>query len=115
MINNLLKIFSNYTRSLDILYLLNDLKKTVRLDANEIELEKINSFCGKENLHIDISDFKVLKVEDKGKGGFSNIVKKVPLDFPDDGLYHIYISKNRERSKFLKLLENKNFLKHLKL
>jgi len=108
MIGRLLKIFSNYTRSLEILYLLDDIKKVVRLDANESELEKIREFCSEENLYLEISDFKVLKVEDKGKGGYANIVKKIPLNFPEPGLYHIYISKDGNRSKFLKLLEEQN-------
>ena len=108
MINYLLKIFSNYTRSLEILYLLNDIKKTVRLDANDAELEKIREFCDKEGLHLEISDFKVIKIGDRGKGGYANTVKKVPLDFPESGLHHIYASKDPNKSKFLKLLEDKN-------
>lgn len=108
MIDKLLKTFANYTRSLEILYLLDDVKKTVRLDANDAELEKIREFCDKEGLYLEISDFKVIKIEDKGKGGYANIVKKVPLDFPEPGLYHIYVSKDPNRSKFLKLLEDKN-------
>ena len=108
MIGTLLKIFGNYTRSLEILYLLNDIKKIIRLDANDIELENIKQFCNEKNLHLEISDFKVLKVEDKGKGGYANIVKKVPLNFPEPGLHHIYISKDGNRSKFLKLLEEQN-------
>tara|TARA_Y100000310_G_scaffold144397_1_gene143684 strand:- start:1336 stop:2178 length:843 start_codon:yes stop_codon:yes gene_type:complete len=108
MIDRLLKTFGNNTRSLEILYLLNDIKKTVRLDANDIELEKIKDFCNKENLSLEISDFKVLKVEDKGKGGYANIVKRVPITYADNGLYHLYISKDKNKSQFLKLLENKN-------
>jgi hypothetical protein len=108
MIDNLLKIFSNYTRSLEILYLLNNIKKTVRLDANDIELKNIKDFCNKENLHLEISDFKVIKIADKGKGSYANIVKKVPLNYPESGLYHIYISKDKSKAIFLKLLESKN-------
>ena len=44
MIDKLLKIFGNYTRSLEILYLLNDIKRIVRLDANEVELKIIKEF-----------------------------------------------------------------------
>ena len=109
MINYLLKIFSNYTRSLEILYLLNDIKGIVRLDANEIELKQIKEFCNKENQHIEVSNFKVIKKADKGKGGFANIVKKVPIDHPINGLYHIYISKDRTKSKFLKLTTLKRY------
>jgi hypothetical protein len=108
MTDKLLGIFSNYTRSLEILYLLKDIKKCVRLDANEIELEKIKNFCYENNLHLEISDFKVIKVIDKGKGSYSNIVKKVPLNHAENGLYHLYISKDSNKSKLLKLLENKN-------
>jgi len=108
MIDKLFKIFSNHTRSLEILYLLEDIKKAVRLDANDIELKQIRKFCNKENLHLEVSDFKVVKVIDKGKGAYANIVKKVPINYLEPGLYHIYISKDADKAKFLKLLENKN-------
>ncbi|MDP3766192.1 MAG: DUF483 domain-containing protein, partial [Nanoarchaeota archaeon] len=108
MISQLLQTFNNYTRSLEILYLLNDIKKAVRLDADETELEKIKSFCNKENLHPEVSDFKVIKIIDKGKGSYANIVKRVPLNYYGGGLCHLYISKDKNKSKFLKLLENKN-------
>jgi len=108
MIDNLLEIFSNYTRSLEILYLWNDIKKVVRLDASDVELVKIRNFCYKQNLHLEVSDFKVIKVVDDGKGGYSNIVKRVPINYPGQGLYHVYISKDKDKAIFLKLLENKN-------
>ena len=93
----LLKIFSNYTRSLEILYLLNNIKDAVRLDSNEIELRKIKEFCEKENLFLEISDFKVIKIQDKGKGGYANIAKKVPISYLNHGLYHIYLSKDKNK------------------
>ncbi len=108
MIGKLLPVFNNYTRSLEILYLLNGIKKAVRLDANGAELEKIKDFCNEERLHLGISDFKVVKIADKGKGNYANIIKKVPLNYPIGGLYHIYISKDKNKSNFLKLLESKN-------
>ncbi|MEK6949260.1 MAG: DUF483 domain-containing protein [Nanoarchaeota archaeon] len=108
MIDELRKTFGNYTRSLEILYLLNNIKKIARLDANEIELEKIKEFCNKEKLHLEISDFKVVKISDEGKGKYANTVKRAPLNRLGDGLYHIYISKDETRVKFLKFLENKN-------
>ena len=108
MIDELLKIFSNYTRSLEILYLLNGLKKAVRLDTNELELEKIKTFCDENSLFLEISDFKLIKEMDQGKGGYANIVKKVPLSNSQQGLKHVYISKDKNQSKFLKILENKN-------
>tara|TARA_Y100000031_G_scaffold118342_1_gene131609 strand:- start:4122 stop:4964 length:843 start_codon:yes stop_codon:yes gene_type:complete len=108
MIDRLFKIFSNHTRSLEILYLLNDIKNIVRLDSNEIEFKKIKDFCDKENLNLEISDFKVVKVVDKGKGAYANMVKKVPINYLEHGLYHIYISKDADKAKFLKLLEKNN-------
>ncbi|MBI2651287.1 DUF483 domain-containing protein [Candidatus Woesearchaeota archaeon] len=108
MVSKLLKIFGNYTRALEILYLLNNIKKSVRLDANEIELEKIAKFCKEENLCMEISDFKVIKAVDKGKGNYANTAKKVSINYPYNGFYHIYISKNKSVAKMLKLVENKN-------
>ena len=108
MIDKLIKIFGYYTRSLEILYLLNDIKKTVRLDANELELKNIKNFCDENNLDLEISDFKVIKIMDEGKGNYANTVKKVSINNPEPGLYHVYISKDKNRTKFLKLLEYKN-------
>ena len=108
MIENLKFFFGNNTRALEILYLLEGIKRAVRLDANEIELGKIKEFCQKENLHFEVSDFKVVKITDDGKGKYSNIVKRIPLNYFDRGLYHVYISKDKAIAKFLKFLENKN-------
>ncbi len=108
MIYTLLPIFSNYTRSLEILYLLNGIKKAARLDANEIEIEKIKGFCNKNSLYLEVSDFKAIKIADEGKGGYSNIVTRVPINHSNDGLYHVYISKDKNKAKFLKLLESRN-------
>tara|TARA_Y100000310_G_C20678097_1_gene814246 strand:- start:185 stop:1027 length:843 start_codon:yes stop_codon:yes gene_type:complete len=108
MLDNLLKIFSNRTRSLEILYLLENIKKIVRLDANDSEFKKIKKFCDKENLSLEVSDFKVIKIMDEGKGGYANIVKRVPLSNSEQGLKHIYISKDKNKTKFLKILESKN-------
>lgn len=108
MIDELLKTFGNYTRSLEILYLLNGIKKIVRLDANEVELARIKDLCNGNNLHLEVSDFKVIKVTDEGKGGYSNIVKKIPINHSNEGLYHIYLSKDKDKTIFLRLLENKN-------
>jgi len=108
MMGKLLKFFSNNTRSLEILYLLGGIKKAVRLDANDLELEKIKKFCNDQKLFLELSDFKVIKTRDKGKRGYANIVKRVPLNNLNRGLYHLYISKDKNKSKFLKILENKN-------
>jgi len=108
MIAKLSETFANQTRSLEILYLINDIKNAVRLDANELELRKIKDFCKNKKLFLDVSDFKVVKTVDIGKGTYSNIVKKVPSHHSEQGLHHIYISKDRNKAKFLKILENKN-------
>src|SRR3989344_3341275 len=108
MIEELLKIFSNYTRSLEILYLLNDVKSIVRIDANDNELIAITKFCLEKNLSIEVSDFKLSKIIDKNKGNYSNMAKKVPISSPQTGLFHIYISKDRNKARFLKIMENKN-------
>ena len=108
MIDKLLPIFSNNTRSLELLYLINNIKQAARLDANGIELKKIKGFCSENSLYLEVSDFKVIKIADKGKGGYANIVKRVPLNNLNRGLYHLYISKDKNKSKFLKILENKN-------
>ena len=59
-------------------------------------------------MNLAFSDFKVIKVTDEGKGRYSNIVKKIPINHSNEGLYHIYISKDKDKTIFLRLLENKN-------
>lgn len=108
MIEELKKVFGTYTRSLETLYLMNGLKRAVRLDASESELKEIKMFCEENSLCIEVSDFKVIKIKDKGKGNYANIAKKAPQNYFGDGLYHAYISKDKTMSRFLKLLENKN-------
>lgn len=108
MIGKLLKVFYSCTRALEMLYLLDGIKKAVRLDANSMELEKIKKFCDDQKLFLELSDFKVIKGPDAGKGGYANIAKKVPISHSEDGLYHLYISRDKNTAKFLKLLENKD-------
>lgn len=108
MINALLETFGNKTRALEILYLIEGIKDAARLDANENELAKIRDFCSKNRIFLEMSGFKVIKAADEGKGGYANTVKKVPSSYPERGLYHIYLSKDGNKSKFLKIMENKN-------
>jgi len=108
MIDGLRQVFSNNTRSLELLYLINDIKPAVRLDANGIELKKIKGFCNENSLYLEVSDFKAIKTADEGKGSYSNIVRRVPIDYSGDGLYHTYLSKDKNKAKFLKLLESRN-------
>jgi hypothetical protein len=108
MLQELLKIFGNRTRSLDILYLLEDLKPAVRLDANDYELEFIQDFCQKNSIRMEVSDFRIKKTLDEGKGNFANMVIKVPSDGNFGGLRHLYLSKDGTIAKFLKSSENWN-------
>lgn len=105
--DKILKTFANKTRSLEMVYLLEDIKKAVRLDANPKELKNIKKFCEDHSLYLEMSDFKVVKIVDEGKGSFANIVKKVNIADPREGLSHVYISKSKDRAMFLKLLESK--------
>ncbi|MBL7056406.1 hypothetical protein ISS07_05830 [Candidatus Woesearchaeota archaeon] len=107
MINTLKEIFHNTTRSLEVLYVLENLKDVVRMDANQLEIEKIKNFCHEQRLFLEISDFKIIKETDKGKGAFSNTARKVPLNYPEEGLFHLYISKNKNKATFLKMMETK--------
>jgi len=108
MINTIRKAFFNSTRSLEILYLLEGIKNAVRLDANENEIAAIGEFCKNNGIFMEMSDFKISKKTDEGKGEYSNIARRIPTDYPGHGLYHIYLSKDSGRAKLLKILENKN-------
>jgi hypothetical protein len=108
MFNDLLKIFKNNIRSLEILYLLNDLKEVVRIDAYDEEFNLVLNFCKKNNLNIEMSDFKIIKETDKGKGLFSNKGIKTSLSSTEKGVVFLYISKSKEKAMLAKKFENES-------
>lgn len=105
MIDKLAPIFGSNTKALEMLYLWMDMKPVVRHGFYKGELEKVKEFCDKNNLALEVSQFKVI-LSDKGK--YSNKGEKVSADDPRDGMYFVYISKDKEKAILAATYELKN-------
>lgn len=78
-------VFLTRCKSLEVIYLLNNLKPVVRQGFFENELKEVMNFCKKKNLFLVKSKYKVLPTEK----GYSN--KGV---LSSDGMTFVYISKD---------------------
>lgn len=103
--NNLKNIFNRNQKIFEVLYLYHDLKDVARLSISEEKLETMKNICKIFNLKFETQDYKIKFIVDKGKGSFSNTLKRVPKGF-NSGLHLVYISKNEEKTKKAKKFEN---------
>jgi len=107
MINDFSKLFQIFNSNLpplEIIYVLADLKPCCRVLLNPAKIFELNKFCQNNNLHLELSSFKIKKMLDKGKGGFSNKIKKKSIT-DEDGLFYAYISKDKNRGEEAKYFE----------
>ena len=96
--DNLVKIIGTKIKSMELLFLLNNLKPVVRHGYYDEELPKVEKFCKQNNLFLVKSPFKVKPVEH----GYSN--KGI---MSEDGMSFVYISKDE-------LMANKALLFEIK-
>ena len=106
MLQTLRNIFQSNIKSLEILYVLEDVKPTARIMVNEDEKDKVFNFFKEKELNYAISDFKVVK-QDKDKA-YSDKGVKVPADSDEKGYFFVYVSKDIENAKKAKKAENEN-------
>lgn len=111
MLQYLKNIFQSTIKSLEILYLLEDVKPTARIMVKEEDKEKIFNFFKEKNLSYALSDFKVLKEDDEK--AYSDKGVKVPIYNKEKGYFFVYISKDREKAEKAKILEKDNKHKEL--
>src|SRR3989338_8765868 len=107
MIPELQKVFHSITKSLEILYVIENAKPCARILAFEDEVGKIISFLDENGLNYSISDFKVLK-QTLQSDFYSDKSIKIPKSDARKGHFIIYISKNRETSEKAKAAETEN-------
>ena len=107
MISKLQQIFHSVTKSLEILYVIENAKPCARILAFEDEIAKAISFFDENNLNYSISDFKVLK-QTLQSDFYSDKSIKIPKEDSRKGHFIIYISKNREMAEKAKIAENEN-------
>jgi len=111
MLQTLRNIFQSNIKSLEILYVIEDVKPTARIMVNEDETDKVFNFFKEKELNYAISDFKVVK-QDKDKV-YSDKGVKVSIDSSEKGYFFVYVSKDIEKANAAKKSENENKHKEL--
>lgn len=107
MIPQLQQIFHSITKSLEILYVIEDAKPCARILAFEDEMGRIISVLDENNLNYSISDFKVLK-QALQSDFYSDKSIRVQKSDSRKGHFIIYVSKSRETTEKAKAAENEN-------
>ncbi len=95
MITQLSRIFGSKTKAQEILLLQHNTKDVVRQGFYDSELPTVQRYCQENNLHIEISKFKVLLADDTN---FSNKGIRIPETDKRPGMYLVYISKDQEKT-----------------
>ncbi len=106
MLEKLLNIFKTRIKSLDILYVIEDIKPAARIMAKKEELPNIEVFCSKNGLFIEQADFKIAMLDAKKQ--YSNKGMKIKNNSPIPGHLVLYISKIQEKAKIAKEFEQDN-------
>ncbi|MBI2147645.1 hypothetical protein HYU19_04170 [Candidatus Woesearchaeota archaeon] len=92
---NLQEIFKYLTSSFEVLFVLEREKPGARLSANEKLLPGIRSFCKKQGLIMDTSDFKVVNSITKDKQ-FANLGVRIRKDSSIQADVFVYLSPSME-------------------
>jgi len=95
------------TKSLEILYVVQNAKPCARIMVYEDELDKVRDFLTKNKLNYIISNFKVIK-QTLQSDFYSDKSIKIQKNAPEKGHFLVYISKNMEVAEKAKLAEEKN-------
>lgn len=90
--------------SLEVFYVLEGLKQVCRLSLEPTRTHLLKSFCKRNNLHIFLSDHKIISRPDPCKDGFSSNCTVVPLEDSADE-YWAYISKSKATAEEAKYME----------
>ena len=107
MIPQLQKIFHSITKSLEVLYVIEDAKPCARILVFEDELNKVTDFLKDKKINASISDFKVVKQTAQSEF-YSDKSIKIPKNAAEKGYFFAYLSKNREAAEKAKITEGKN-------
>jgi len=114
MIQHLQQIFHSITKSLEILYVIENCKPCARILVFEEELNKITGFLKENGLHTITSDFKVIKQNSQSEF-YSDKSVKIPKDAAQKGYFFVYLSKDKEKAEKAKSMEQKESHKELGL
>lgn len=112
MIQQLQQIFHSIIKSLEVLYIIEDVKPCARILVFEDEIQNVQNFLNKNKINTTISDFKVVKQTTQSEF-YSDTSTKIPKNSSQKGHFFVYLSKNEETTKKAKLMEEKDNNKEL--
>lgn len=107
MIKELQHVFGSIIKSLEILYVLEEVKPCARIMAHEDKFDEIKNFLTQKKLFIERSDFKVVK-QDTNQSFYSDTSIKVPLEDETKGFFFVYVSQDKNLVKNAKEFEAAN-------
>lgn len=112
MIPQLQQIFHSITKSLEVLYVMEDARPCARILAFEDELDKVINFLNENKLKCSISDFKAIKQNIQSEF-YSDKSIKIPKNDSRKGYFFVYISKDKNKAEKARIAEGNN--NHLEL
>ncbi|MEK6946067.1 MAG: hypothetical protein AABX32_00515 [Nanoarchaeota archaeon] len=112
MIPRLQQIFHSLTKSLEVLYVIDDAKPCARIIVSEDELDKVLEFLKNNKINYSVSDFKIIKQNTQSEF-YSDKSIKIPKDDSSKGHFFVYLSKDKDKTEKAKTAEEKN--NHLEL
>lgn len=104
---NLKTIFKSTIKSLEILYVLENIKPAARILVKEDELGNIVDFLNKNNLEFSISNFKLKKISSK-ESFYSDKSLKINKNSLEEGHFILYISRIKEIAEKARAYEENN-------
>ena len=107
MIPKLQQIFHSITKSLEIIYVMEDAKPCARILVFEDDANKVIGFFNENKLDYSISDFKVLK-QTLQSDFYSDKSIKIPKEDSRKGYFFVYLSKSKNTAEKAKLAEKEN-------
>jgi|SRR3989338_2270851 len=107
MIQQLQQIFHSIIKSLEVLYVIEGIKPCARILVFEDEIDKVVDFLNKNEVYVEISDFKVLKQNVQSEF-YSDKSIKSPKSSWRKGYFFVYLSKNKETAEKAKSAEGEN-------
>ena len=107
MIQQLQQLFHSITKSLEILYVMEDAKPCARILVFEDELNNVINFLKDNRINAAISDFKVIKQTAQSEF-YSDKSVKIAKNSEQKGHFFVYLSKGRETAEKAKLAEERN-------
>ena len=114
MIQKLRQIFHSITKSLEILYVMENAKPCARIMVFEEELSSVSEFLKNNSLFCSFSDFKVIK-QNIQSDFYSDKSFKIDKNDSRNGHFFVYISKDKKIAAQAKIAEKEDNHKELGL